>query len=260
MDLNLDGRVALVTGASEGIGKATALSLAREGARVGICARRPEVLERAAEEIRTATGAEVLAVPADMMRAADVERVVESVSKGLGPITILVNNAGTSAAAAFEAVSDETWAADLDLKLMAAVRTSRLVVPQMRTEGGGRIVNLTNIGAKQPGAGSLPTSVSRAAGIALTKAMSKDLARYNILVNTVCIGLIKSAQIGRAAARRFPGLPPDQAWQRMSESIPLGRVGEAREAADLITFLVSDRASYITGVAINIDGGTSNVV
>jgi NAD(P)-dependent dehydrogenase (short-subunit alcohol dehydrogenase family) len=106
----------------------------------------------------------------------------------------------------------------------------------------------------------LPTSVSRAAGIALTKAMSKDLARYNILVNAVCIGLIKSAQIERAALHRFPGIPLEEAWKKMGENVPLGRVGEAREAADLITFLCSDRASYITGVAINIDGGTSGVV
>lgn len=260
MDLNLDGRVALVTGASEGIGRATAEVLAREGCRVGMCARRVDVLERAAAEIRTATGAEVLPVPADVTRPGDIERLVQTVARELGPITILVNNAGTSAAAPFEMVDDDGWAADLDLKLMAAIRTSRLVVPMMRDEGGGRIVNITNIGAKQPGAASLPTTVSRAAGIALTKAMSKDLARYNILVNTVCIGLVRSAQIERAALRRFPDLPLDQAWRAMSESIPLGRVGEAREAADLIAFLVSDRASYITGTAINLDGGLSNVV
>lgn len=260
MDLGLAGRVALITGGSEGIGKATALSLANEGARVAICARRPEVLEDAAAQIKQATGAEVLTVSADVMTAGGVERAVAAVIERLGPITILVNNAGTSAAAPFEHVDDDAWSADLDLKLMAAVRTSRLVVPAMKANGGGRIVNVTNIGAKQPGAGSLPTSVSRAAGIALTKAMSKDLAQHNILVNTVCIGLIKSAQIERAANRRFPDLPLDQAWERMAAAVPLGRIGEAAEAADLITFLVSARGSYLTGVAINVDGGSSNVV
>jgi NAD(P)-dependent dehydrogenase (short-subunit alcohol dehydrogenase family) len=260
MDLNLDGRVALVTGASEGIGRAAAEALAREGCRVALCARRPDVLEQAAEEIRAATGAEVLGVSADVSRPADIERLVETVAKELGPITILVNNAGVSAAGPFDTVGDDVWAADLDLKLMAAVRLSRLVVPMMRTEGGGRIVNITNTGAKQPGPSSLPTSVSRAAGIALTKAMSKDLARSNILVNTVCIGLVKSAQMERMATRRYPDLPLDQGYQRMADSIPLGRMGEAREAADLIAFLVSDRASYITGVAINLDGGMSGVV
>ena len=125
---------------------------------------------------------------------------------------------------------------------MAAVRLSRLVVPGMREAGGGRIVNITNIGAKQPGANSLPTSVSRAAGIALTKAMSKELVKDNILVNTVCIGLIKSAQIARAATRRFPDLPLDDAYERMGAGIPLGRVGEAGEVAALIAFLLSERA------------------
>jgi 3-oxoacyl-[acyl-carrier protein] reductase len=260
VDLGLTGKVALITGGSEGIGRATAAALAREGARVAICARRPDVLEAAAAEIKATTGNEVLPVAGDVMRAADIERVVATVVERLGPPVILVNNAGTSAAAPFDTVTDEAWAADLDLKLMAAVRTSRLVIPHMRAAGGGRIINVTNIGAKQPGAASLPTSVSRAAGVALTKAMSKDLARDNIRVNTVCIGLIKSAQIERAARRRFPDVPLDEAWQRMGAGVPLGRVGEAEEAADVIAFLVSDRAGYVTGVAVNIDGGTSGVV
>lgn len=260
MDLGLVGRVALVTGGSAGIGKATAWSLAREGARVAICARTQPVVEQVAEEIRHETETDVLAIAADVRDAAEVERLVATVVERLGPPTILVNNAGASAAAPFERVGDEEWQADLDLKLMAAVRTSRLVVPHMRAAGGGQIINVTNVGAKQPGAGSLPTSVSRAAGIALTKAMSKDLAPANIRVNTVCIGLIKSDQIERAARRRFPDLPLEQAWARMGEGIPLGRVGESEEAADVITFLVSDRAGYITGVAVNIDGGTSGVV
>lgn len=260
MDLGLTGRVALITGGSEGIGRATARSLAREGARVAICARRPDVLAEAAAAIKAETGAEVLAVPGDVMRPEEIERVVTTVARELGTITILVNNAGTSAAAPFESVDDAAWQADLDLKLMAAIRTTRLVIPGMKAAGGGRIVNVTNIGAKQPGASSLPTTVSRAAGIALTKAMSKDLARYNIRVNAVCIGLIKSAQIERMARRRFPDLALEQAWVRMAEGIPLGRIGEAEEAADVITFLVSDRAAYVTGTAVNIDGGTSGVV
>jgi NAD(P)-dependent dehydrogenase (short-subunit alcohol dehydrogenase family) len=260
MELGLAGRVALITGGSEGIGRATAEELAREGARIAICARRPDVLAQAVEEIRASTGAGVLAVPADVSRADDIASCVQRVSAELGPITLLVNNAGTSAAGGFESVHDDAWYSDLDLKLMAAVRLSRLVVPGMREMGGGRIINITNIGAKQPGANSLPTSVSRAAGIALTKAMSKELAKDNILVNTVCIGLIKSAQIARAAERRHPDLPLDDAYERMGAAIPLGRVGEAAEVAALIAFLLSERAGYITGVAINVDGGTSNVV
>ena len=260
MELGLRGKVALITGGSEGIGRATAEELAREGARVAICARRPDAVEEAARAIRATTGGEVIGVPADVRRADEIERCVEIVAAQLGTITLLVNNAGTSAAHPFESVDDGAWYGDLDLKLMAAVRTSRLVIPGMRAAGGGRIVNVTNIGAKQPGANSLPTSVSRAAGLALTKALSKELAKDNILVNTVCIGLIKSAQISRAAQSRHPGLPLDDAFARMGEPIPLGRVGEAAEAAAVITFLLSEKASYVTGVAINIDGGTSAVV
>lgn len=260
MDLELAGKVALITGGSAGIGRATAEALAREGARVAICARRTDVLEQVAEQIRAATGAEVLAIPADVSRAADIERCVSAVAQQLGPITILVNNAGVLAAGPFESVVDEAWYADLDLKLMAAIRTSRLVVPQMRAAGGGRIVNVTNIGAKQPGANSLPTSVSRAAGIALTKAMSKEFARDNILVNTVCIGRVRSEQMDRSVQAQFPGVDLDEAYRRAGASVPVGRIGEAREVADLIAFLVSARGSYITGVAINVDGGASHVV
>ncbi|MHB8574018.1 MAG: SDR family NAD(P)-dependent oxidoreductase [Dehalococcoidia bacterium] len=261
MDLGLKGRVALVTGGSEGIGRATAEELAREGVRVAICARRADVLEQAAAALRSATGGEVIGVPADVSKAADVARCVSTVVERFGPITLLVNNAGTSAAASFETVDDDAWRADLDLKLMGAVRTCRLVVPGMRAAGGGRIINITNIGARQPGANSLPTSVSRAAGVALTKALSKELAKDNILVNTICIGLIKSAQIERSAMRRNPvAANLDEAYARMGAGVPLGRIGEAAEVAGLIAFLLSARGSYITGVAINVDGGTSAVV
>ena len=260
MQSGLAGRVAIITGGSEGIGRATALALAREGARVAICARRPDVLEAAAAAIREAADATVIAVPADVRQPAAIEAAVARVVAELGPPTILVNNAGTSAAAPFDQVGDDAWADDLDLKLMAAVRMSRLVVPQMRAAGGGAIVNVTAIAGKAPGPGSLPTSVSRAAGIALTKAMSKDLAKDNIRVNTVCIGLVKSAQIERNALRRFPGSTLEEAFARLAAPVPLGRVGEADEAANVIAFLVSDLASYVTGAAINVDGGMAATV
>jgi len=260
MDLGLASKVAIVTGGSKGIGKATAVELAREGASVVICARGAEALAEAEDEIRAVSPGEVLAIPADVTSPADTRSVVETTIARFGRLDILVNNAGTAMSGPFEATTDETWTADIDLKVMGAVRFSREAVPHMREAGGGRIINVTAIAGKQPGAGSLPTSVSRAAGIALTKAMSKDLARYHILVNAVCIGLVKSAQIERAALARFPDLPLDQAYERMGEPVPLGRVGEAREAAALITFLASPLAGYITGTAINVDGGTSAVV
>jgi 3-oxoacyl-[acyl-carrier protein] reductase len=259
MELGLKGKVALVTGGSEGIGAATAKAFAREGSRVAICARRDEPLRQVEAEIRAA-GGECLAMTADVRRAEEVDRFVSAAHQQFGRIDILINNAGTSAASPFESVTDEAWIEDLDLKLFAAIRASRLAIPLIRQQGGGAIINLTNIQAKQPGAGSVPTSVSRAGGIALTKAMSKEFAKDKIRVNTVCIGLVKSGQISRGAIRRFPDLPLDQAYERMGESVPIGRLAEAEEAADLIVFLCSDRAQYITGDAINFDGGTSAVV
>jgi NAD(P)-dependent dehydrogenase (short-subunit alcohol dehydrogenase family) len=165
----------------------------------------------------------------------------------------------------FEAVSDEDWESDFSLKVWGAVRFIRAVIPEMRKVGGGRIINVTNLGGRTPGPSSMPTSISRAAGIAITKGLSKDLAKDNILVNTVCIGLIKSGQHERRYARQKqsnPNLTLDQVYAESvkGRGVPLGRVGEAQEAGDVITFLASDRASYLTGVAINIDGGTSAVV
>src|SRR5579859_1134538 len=157
MDLGLDGKVAVVTGGSEGIGRAAAQSLGREGASVVVCARRADVLHQAAQDVAEATGAEIIPVAADVRNAADVERVVQTAVDRFGRLDILVNNAGTSAAAAFESITDEQWQADLDLKLFGAIRSTRAAVPHIRKQGGGSIVNLLNLGAKQPGARSYPT-------------------------------------------------------------------------------------------------------
>ena len=265
MDLGLQGRVAIITGASEGIGRATALRLAQEGARVAICARRENLLQKAAADIREQTGGELLPVVADVSKLTDIQRLVQTVVERWDGVDILVNNAGTSAAGPFQEVADEVWMADLELKLFAAVRCTREVIPHMRRRGWGRVVNLTALAAKAPGARSAPSSVSRAAGVALTKALSKEFAPENILVNTVCIGLVKAGQHERRYAQaqaQSPDLTLDQHYAQMAQTsqVPLGRVGEAAEAADLIAFLVSERASYITGVAINVDGGASPVV
>ena len=258
MDLGLQGKVAIITGASEGIGKATAAALAREGAKVAICARRQDVLDQAAEAIRAASGSkDVLAVAADVSAPGQIEALFQRVIDTWGGVDIVVNNAGSAAGNRFDAVTDEAWQDDLNLKLFGAIRTSRLAIPSMRERGGGRIINVTMIGGKQPGPRSVPSAVSRAAGIALTKAMSKDLARDNILVNTVCVSTIKSGQIARGAQRQFPDLPLEDAFKKMGENMPLGRIGEAEEVADVITFLASARASFVTGDAINVDGGVS---
>jgi NAD(P)-dependent dehydrogenase (short-subunit alcohol dehydrogenase family) len=257
VELGLKGKVAVVTGGTEGIGRATALRLAREGAQVAICARRQEMLDKTAVEIKK-LGADALAVAADMSKAADVERFMKAVIGRFGRIDILVNNAGASARGKFLEVDDKTWGADLELKVFGAIRCTRLAVPHMKKQGGGRIINITISSAKQPGAESMPTSVSRAAGLAITKALSKEYAADNILVNTVCIGKIKSGQHERRYTTQ--GISAEDYYRQTAKDIPLGRVGEAEEVASVIAFLASDAASYVTGTSINLDGGMSGTL
>lgn len=260
MDLQLEDKVAIITGSSKGIGYATALQLAREGAKVVLCARGIKQLKAAAKCIQEETGQEVLYVQADVASESDCEKLVETTIAHYKRVDILINNAGTSAAQPFETVTTELWHTDIDLKLMSAIHCAKLVIPYMRKQGGGAIVNVTAVLAKTPPANSLPTTVSRAAGLALTKAMSKDLGNTNIRVNAVCIGLIRSDQIEKKWQQHAEHL----SWQEYShlkgEAIPLGRIGEAQEAANAITFLVSPAASYITGASLNIDGGASGAL
>jgi len=257
MELGLKGKAAIVTGGTQGIGRATAAALAREGAAVAVAARGRELLEQTAAEIRAAGGS-VAPVQADVSKAEDCARLVDETLKAFGRIDILVNNAGTSATGEFLAVQDAAWQADFDLKLFAAIRLARLAIPHMRKQGGGRIVNVTNIGAKQPRAKSMPTTVTRAAGLAFTKALSKEFAPDNILVNTVCIGLVRAGQHERRAQRT--GADLEQMYATMGKDIPLGRVGRAEEVAAVVTFLASHAASYVTGTSINLDGGSSAVL
>ncbi|MDD9267430.1 SDR family NAD(P)-dependent oxidoreductase [Paenibacillus sp. GCM10023248] len=255
MDLGLQGKVALITGGSKGIGLATAIAMSREGAKVAICARNEEQLQEAARHIAGLTGGQVLAVQADVTSEDDCRRAVEKTVHELGGIDILVNNAGTSAAKPFEQVGTEVWRYDLELKLFGAIHCSRYAIPYMREAGGGSIVNITTSAAKTPPASSLPTSVSRAAGQALTNAMSKDLAGDGIRVNTVCIGKIRSDQLEKAWQREAPELTWEEYARDSRHAIPLGRIGDAEEAASVITFLSSQAASYVTGTSVNIDGG-----
>jgi len=254
LDLGLTGKIAIVTGGSEGMGRACAERLTREGVKVTICARRKEILENTAAALRAA-GGDVLSVPADVTRAEDVSSVVRATVDRFGGVDILVNNAGTSSAAGFENVDDDTWLQDIELKLMAAVRFCRAVIPIMKQRGGGRIVNVTTVGGKAPAPRALPTSVTRAAGINLTKSLATEYAPDNICVNTVCIGLVKSMQWERRAKGDVEAY-----YREVAKRVPLGRVGDASEFGDLVAFLVSARAAYITGTAINFDGGMAAVV
>lgn len=258
MDLGLDGRVALVTGASQGIGRAVAQLLHEEGAVVVACARDGERLEQSIDAWR-GRGPEVLTMAADVTLPEHLVALRDAALDRFGRIDMLVNNAGTSARSAFLDLPDEGWQADLDLKVFAALRLSRLVLPSMVGAGWGRIVNVTAIAGKHPDAGSMPTSVSRAAGIALTKALSKEVAEHGVLVNTVCIGLVRSAQLD---ARRAAHAGIDDHYRDLASDhqVPLQRIGSPREVAAVVAFLCSSAASYVTGTAINVDGGLSHAV
>jgi len=259
MDLHLDGKVVLITGGTDGLGAALADRLIEEGARVGVCGRDPDRLAGTEQRLRHAQG-DVVAVRADVTRLADLERFVDAAVARWGRLDGLVNNAGKSAAGRIDQVPDEDWIADLDLKVLAAVRCTRLAVPHLAAAGGGSIINVLNVGAKAAGAASLPTTASRAAGLAVTKAASKDLGRHGIRVNAVLIGLVESGQWRRRA--EAVGQSEDELYRQMAErtDIPLGRVGRSEEFADLGAYLLSDRSSYVTGSAINLDGGTSPVL
>ena len=258
MQIGLDGRTAVITGGSKGLGLAMATRFAASGAEVAILARRPEPLEEARRRISETARGEVAAVACDVSKADDIRRGYDAVMDRFGKVDVLVNNAGTSRTLPFEEVTDEIWREDLDLKLFAAIRLTRLVWPQMKERRWGRVINVLNIGAKAPRAGSAPTSVSRAAGMALTKVLAGEGAPHNILVNALLVGVIVSDQWERRAERT--GVPLADFVRDMGKDVPLGRMGEPEEFANLACFLASDAASYVTGAAINVDGGRSPVV
>ncbi|MGD1923616.1 MAG: SDR family NAD(P)-dependent oxidoreductase [Paracoccaceae bacterium] len=255
-DLGLTGKIALITGGSDGLGRATAHRLAQEGAKVAICARRQDHLELTSQEIASETGGEVLPIAGDVTNSEDCDRMIAATVERFGGLDILVNNAGASAAHALSDVSDDDWQTDFDLKVMASVRLCRAAVPLMQARGGGSIVQASIGGGKAPKARQLPTSLTRAAGLNLTKSLAQELAPDNIRVNAICIGLLKSAQWDRRAGNA----PVAELYDKMAEGIPLGRVGEAEDYADAVAFLCSARATYITGTAINVDGGLCPVL
>jgi NAD(P)-dependent dehydrogenase (short-subunit alcohol dehydrogenase family) len=258
MDLELQGKVLLITGGTDGLGLALAQRLVAEGAAVAVCGRDEERLA-SAEAALVAAGGDVLAVQADVERAADITRLVDGTAARWGRIDGIVHNAGRSAGGTLEASDDAAWEGDLRLKVMGAVRLTRTALPWLRQSKGAALFTLS-IGAKAPGAASEPSAVSRAAGMALMKALSKELGPDGIRVNAVLIGFIQAGQWVRLASQSGTDLPVLYEGMAADAKIPLGRVGRAEEFADLASFLLSARASYVTGAAINLDGGLSPVV
>jgi len=258
MEISLSGRSAIITGGSKGLGLAMATEFAASGADVAIVARGREALDQAVAAVRAKAQVKVAGIAADVASADGVRSAFDQAMAALGKIDIVVNNAGTSNTGAFEALTDEVLQHDLDLKLFGAVRLTRLAWPQMKERRWGRVINVLNIGAKAPRAGSAPTSISRAAGLALTKVLAGEGAPHNIAVNAMLVGLIESDQHVQRAKRT--GVAFDDYVKSVAKGIPLGRMGRPEEFASLACLLVSDAAGFVSGTAINVDGGSSPVV
>ncbi|MFQ5664461.1 MAG: SDR family oxidoreductase [Terriglobia bacterium] len=257
MDLELKGKVAVVAAASQGLGRAIAEALAAEGVWVAICARTATRLHATAEEIRQQTGAEVLAVPTDVTRAEEVERFVQAVIDRWGTVHIGVANAGGPPAKEFPAISLDDWQNAVALNLMSAVHLARAVLPPMRAQKWGRLVFLTSASVKEPIEGLLLSNSVRSAVAGLSKTLANECGGDNVLVNTVCPGYTRTERLEELAASlsQQRGVTREQIARGWTAQIPLGRIGEPRELAALVAFLASERASYITGTAIAVDGG-----
>jgi NAD(P)-dependent dehydrogenase (short-subunit alcohol dehydrogenase family) len=258
MEVRLDGRTAIITGASKGLGLAMAKEFAASGAEVAMLARDPATLEAAKAEAGKA--GKVATFSCDVSKAESIQRAFDAVMTTFGKVDILINNAGQSRAMPSEQITDEIWQEDLDLKLFAAIRFTRLVWPGMKERKWGRIINVLNIGAKAPRANGAPTAVSRAAGMALMKVLAGEGAPHGILVNGMLVGLIDSDQHRRRHSQQGTNAPYEDFAAKLGASVPLGRIGKPEEFAAMACFLCSEHGGFTTGTAINMDGGASPVV
>jgi 3-oxoacyl-[acyl-carrier protein] reductase len=253
MDLGLKGKVALVTAASKGMGKACALGFGAEGARVVMCARTQGDIEAAADEVRTKTGAEVLAVRADVTKAEDVKAVVARARQAFGGVDVLVANCGGPPRGGIEEMTDEQWYGAFEVATLSVVRLIRGVLPSMKQKRWGRILTIQSVSVKQPVPGLLLSNAVRPGVAGMFKTLSEDLGKHNITINVVCPGKILTDRLLGGATQA--GLPTDEFVKRAGSDVPLGRVGTPEEFANVMVFLASERASYVTGVALQVDGG-----
>jgi len=262
MELGLKGKVVLVTGASRGIGRAIALAFAGEGCRLALASRTGQVLAAVAEEVGT-LGGEARHWVTDVTDPTQVETLVESACRTWGGIDVLVNNVGGGYPKAFEAVSDEEWERVVNLNLFSATRLSRAVLPHMQERGGGQIINIAALSGRVPRLGQIASNAAKAALINFTESLAAEVARHGIRVNAVCPAAILTERWEERVARygKEHGLPFEQAMTELaSKAIPLGRFGLPEEVASAVVFLASERAGFITGVSIFVDGGMGRSV
>jgi 3-oxoacyl-[acyl-carrier protein] reductase len=257
MDLGLTGRTAIVTAASSGLGFATAMELGIAGANLIITSRGRDKLDRAAGQIRSATGVDVRSVPGDVTDANDVEQLVRSTERAFGHVDILVANAGGPPLGVFDDFTNQDYRDALELNLISTINLCRQVVPSMRESNWGRILAIMSVAAKQPMDNFILSNTSRAGVLGFMKSLSKQVAPYGITVNTLCPGYHRTERVEQLASEdaRKEGLAIEQVYTRIANAIPMGRIGEPEEFAAVAAFLCSKRASYVTGTVIQVDGG-----
>lgn len=260
MDLHLEGRKAIVTGGSKGLGRAIAEELAREGADVAICSRNHEEVTSAGKEIEE-HGRKVFAQAADVTDPEQVKGFITASADALGGVDILVNNAGRAHPGTFQTLTDDNWKEDLDVKLFSMIRCSREVLPYLKKAGGGRIININAVQGKSPDPKFFATTTDRAACLAFTKALALELAPDNVLVNSVNIGFVVTPQWKNIHQLRAPELSEEEFFAQMGEAeVPLGRMGDPTEVSALVAFLAGSRSSYITGASIDVAGGMGRYI
>ena len=261
MDLGLNNKIALITAASQGLGKASALSIANEGAKVIICSRDKEKISKSAKEIKDKSGSEVISFQADLSNEGDISKMVESIIKKYGRIDILVNNTGGPKAGFFDEINDDDWLQTFESTFLSAVRLTRHVLPAMKRNKWGRIINISSVSAKQPIDNLILSNGVRMSVHGWAKTLSNQIASENILINNVCPGFTKTERVQALVSKQAKDLDvsEDQVVNTISSSIPAKRVGKPEELADLVTFLASEKSSYITGQSIAVDGGVSSL-
>lgn len=259
MELGLEGKSAVITGASKGIGLATAAALAREGCNVALSARDEAVLEQAKAEVSSQGSGNIVAMAIDLSTSENMDRFVDFAVNELGAVDILVNAAGSAPPGSVDTLTEENWDLALNLKLRGFIRATRAVLPHMKAQGHGRIVNIAGTAGKQPDSWMLTSGTVNAAVLSLTRAVASQVAGDGITVNAVCPGPTGTQRWAglKGFYSSMKGLDAEDAESAILESIPMGRIAAPEEIADLVTFLASARAEYITGVSIEIDGGAT---
>ncbi len=262
MDLGIKDKVAVVLAASKGLGRATAEALSAEGVKVIIASRNQPELEKTAQEISLKTGNQVIAIPVDVTVAAQVENFVVKAASHFGRIDILVNNAGGPPFGPVESFDEAAWQSAFELNLLSTVRLTRLVLPHLKKTGSGRIINIVSMSVKSVLESSVLSTGIRMGVVGFSKLLADEVGPDQITVNNVCPGLILTDRIRSSGIKKelAAGLTEEQALAEKAKNIPLKRIGKPEELASLITFLASEKASYITGTTIQVDGGVTRSI